>query len=361
MYDTKWLKSTMPKLKIHEPIFDYMRAIAVCAVVALHTSAIVVVKYISNPDSFGWWTGNVVNSMVRWCVPVFVMLSGALLLDPSKSETATEFFRKRINRILIPLVFWSLVYIILAWVFHSMQSGFNFIELLRRLVTGLLSGRPHYHLWFLFMIIGLYAITPILRLILKRFHSYCLYIGLGCLALTVYATGMQWTENIIIMARKIFATQFIEFIGYFILGSALFHNLRKQKTLWPFIALALLSMFTTAHGTYNQIINNHPVPFYFYSYNSPFVAVMVVSIFIVFCGLRDTLKVNKMITVLSDNSLGIYIIHAALLDIITQSMYRLCVMIHPVLFIPTAVVLLIALSVCISIGIRKIPIMRKVV
>ncbi|MFZ4557738.1 MAG: acyltransferase family protein, partial [Pseudanabaena sp.] len=64
---------------------DKARIFAVIAVIVLHVSAIVVVgiKDFNDPQ---WWFGNIYDSMVRWCVPVFVMISGALLLSETKNE-----------------------------------------------------------------------------------------------------------------------------------------------------------------------------------------------------------------------------------------------------------------------------------
>ena len=84
---------------------DNSRLIATFAAVFLHVAAGVVVY--SNPGSQYWWAGNIYNSFVRWCVPVFVMVSGALLLNPNKMESMETFYKKRLSRILIPLLFWA--------------------------------------------------------------------------------------------------------------------------------------------------------------------------------------------------------------------------------------------------------------
>src|SRR3546814_13654277 len=58
-----------------------------------------------------WWASNFDDSLTRSCVPVFLMISGVLLLG--KQETLAVFFRKRFARILPPLLFWSLFY--MSW------------------------------------------------------------------------------------------------------------------------------------------------------------------------------------------------------------------------------------------------------
>ncbi|WP_241901942.1 acyltransferase, partial [Vibrio breoganii] len=84
-----------------------LRAIAAIAVVLLHSSA----KFVTNEyfmnDLQAWWAGNIFDSSTRWCVPIFVMLSGFLLTSGEKEESQYEFYKKRLNKIFIPLIFWT--------------------------------------------------------------------------------------------------------------------------------------------------------------------------------------------------------------------------------------------------------------
>ena len=144
---------------------DNARIIAAFAVVLLHVSNGHLEVVDIGTDN--WWITNILDSAVRWCVPVFVMLSGLLLLDPEKIETTGEFYRKRASRILLPLVFWSAFY--LFWLYFIIALAGNHLPL-GFLLKKLLSGTPYYHMWFVYMIVGLYLVTPFLRK-LTRFCS----------------------------------------------------------------------------------------------------------------------------------------------------------------------------------------------
>ena len=88
--------------------FEYinqLRVIAAFGVVVGHVSIWVV--SMMEPLSFDWWVGSFGHFMARWTVPVFVMVSGALLLDPSKEDRPIDFYKKRMRRILVPLIFWT--------------------------------------------------------------------------------------------------------------------------------------------------------------------------------------------------------------------------------------------------------------
>ena len=120
--------------------------------------------------------GCALGSLVRPCVPLFVMMSGVLLL-PVRG-TMTEFYSKRMKRLVVPLVFWSLV-LPLAYFFYlnyGVTSNSPFIDMslftwemtLRKLYTFVFNfNYDTTPLWYLYMLIGLYFIMPILSAWLK--------------------------------------------------------------------------------------------------------------------------------------------------------------------------------------------------
>ena len=88
---------------------NLLRVVAMFGVVLLHVTAPLLYKYGKTPMSY-WWTANIFDSAVRVCVPLFFMISGYFLLD--KSEKLSRFITKRIKKVVVPLVIWSIVYII---------------------------------------------------------------------------------------------------------------------------------------------------------------------------------------------------------------------------------------------------------
>src|SRR6476619_5061675 len=90
---------------------DMLRAISILAVIILHNAADYDDQLGDIPMSH-WWSGVVWDGLVRFCVPMFVVLSGVFLLKAGKEVTYKEVFFKRLPKILIPLVFWSIVYVL---------------------------------------------------------------------------------------------------------------------------------------------------------------------------------------------------------------------------------------------------------
>jgi len=89
---------------------DNLRAIATIGVIILHVSGPLTYQFGTIVNSW-WWVGNIFNSIVRGSVPLFLMVTGALLL-PKEYDLST-FLKKRFLRVLIPFFFWGLIHIVM--------------------------------------------------------------------------------------------------------------------------------------------------------------------------------------------------------------------------------------------------------
>ncbi|MBR0437044.1 MAG: acyltransferase family protein, partial [Clostridia bacterium] len=133
-------------IKERQICFDVLKIIATFAVVMLHVSAQhwFYVK-LKTPE---WRAFNLYDGSVRFPVPVFVMISGALFL--SADRPLRQMYGKYILRIVTAFLFWSVLYAAISYV-----RGTALIEVLKEAIKG------HYHLWYLYMIAGLYVIVPL--------------------------------------------------------------------------------------------------------------------------------------------------------------------------------------------------------
>lgn len=139
----------------HSYSIDLIRLVSTIAIIIIHVSGFVVAAYPS-PHHLGWPFALFLASYFRWGTPVFIMVSGYLLLGKDK-YTPAEFYRRRLKRLLIPFLFWNLFY-------YFIYTGLNGvartpIDFLNRFI----SGGTFYHLYFLYLILGLYFITPFLN------------------------------------------------------------------------------------------------------------------------------------------------------------------------------------------------------
>ncbi|WP_420152587.1 acyltransferase [Siphonobacter sp.] len=155
---------------------DRLRVLACFLVILSHCCDPFVAKFDADRESF--LTGVAIGSLVRPCVPLFVMLSGVLLFPVTSS--VSEFYKKRIGRILIPLVFWSLVLPILFYVYLNFinpgtmnpaidKTDHTLPATLRKLYTFVFNFNfATIPLWYLYMLIGLYLVMPIFSVWLQQ-------------------------------------------------------------------------------------------------------------------------------------------------------------------------------------------------
>ena len=138
--------------------YDVLRALAIIGIVFCHVSVSYVSRDINSPNLY---ISVFFDCFRDFSIPIFVMLSGALLIG--KKDTLIKFFKKRLSRLFIPFLFWVLVYII----FTSIRShGFNLDSALK-IFFGT-AGTLGVHFWFVWMIIiayvGIFIINKVMQL-----------------------------------------------------------------------------------------------------------------------------------------------------------------------------------------------------
>lgn len=137
---------------------DYLRVVACFMVMLVHACEPFYLggegTYIANSYDALWVT--LINSALRCCVPLFIMASSYLLF-PLKVDSVT-FFRRRAVRILVPFAAWSILYAVVPmW---GCSDGFSIKQNLANLTLNL--NMHAGHLWFVYMLIGVYIAMPIL-------------------------------------------------------------------------------------------------------------------------------------------------------------------------------------------------------
>lgn len=210
---------------------DNARILAIFAVILLHVA--VGAAWQSEPGSFLWIYNTSFDVLVRWCVPVFVMVSGALLLEPHAEETLGDFYKKRFSKVLIPFLFWAIVYIFWGHYRENIQEPLSFSYVIERLA----SGKPYYHLWFLYMLLGLYAFTPVFRIVIAHMkrRDLVFYIALAFFISTIEALY----EVLGTGESNLFLVWFLVFIPYFVAG----YLVRHYEPALSTGKLALITLF----------------------------------------------------------------------------------------------------------------------
>lgn len=290
---------------------DFLRVISMFAVIILHTAS----SKINSVDigSLNWQVLNFFDSATRWCVPIFVMISGILFLNPKKEISIGNIYKKYIPRLLIILFAWNFLYAIFSCV---VEHSFS----LQTFISNILLGPVH--MWFLYMIIGLYMITPFLRKIAHddKLLKYFLVLWLIYSIITniTQITGLSIVETI--LEDKMFINFIIGYSGYFLLGYFLSNKDYKSKWAITFTIICFIITFLgTSVLSNGQAITNQSL----YSNFSLTTIGMSIGIFVLSKNLYSEKeeinnKFKNIISVLSKYSLGIYIIHFWILNILSK-------------------------------------------
>jgi len=185
-----------------------LRILAIYAVVTAHVAMGLTMPM--RPFTANWWLGCWLFYVAHAAIPIFVMISGALLLGNERQESAMEFYKRRLYRAGIPLVFWTIVYLIVRQVVDGER-------LTAGTIAGLiLRGEPYYHLWFLYMIAGLYLVTPALRMFVRHAPQRDRLFVIAIILLL--ANAYFQTDVLLWNNRRSIFTMFIPFIGYYLCG-----------------------------------------------------------------------------------------------------------------------------------------------
>lgn len=335
--------------------FDTLRALATIGVIVIHvTSPVLNMTFIKNMQF--WWVGNVVESFVRFPVPLFLMLSGATMLG--KEYPLGEFYKKRFMRVLVPFLFWMVVYWVFRWnmLMPSVQpktvaSTFSWaIDLF--LKEGISK-----HFWYIYMILFIYLFLPFLGKALRKLNNpTILLILLGWFILCFISKKLplsfyNWTENYHYKLLGYFLYTGYLVLGYYLAKVELSSIKIRYTSIIAFVITALIAaiytyVFSTNSGKLDQSI---------YGYLTTNTIIQSASIFLIFKNF--SVKNNFILRIqntISNYSYGIYLVHIMIIGILFRNGIYWSFA-HPLLSLPLLTLMVLFSSFGIIFVLRKIP------
>ena len=338
---------------------DILRIVATFAIVVLHTATSE--WYGVSVQSDHWLGLNFYNTLVRWGVAIFIMLSGAFFLDPHISRTPDKIFGKYIPRIAVALIFWGGLY----GCFHVVSnSHFTAIDFLKVPLSFLFE--PQVHLWFLYVIIGLYLLTPLLRIFTKHATKkeleYFLFLFV-CFGTLLPLLSQYFLESVHQpLYRNLIIPGFSSFVGYFVAGYYFQHYSLMRKTRLLFYALGILSWaFIFLGSTQLSIEKNTPNEYLMGNFR-PMTFAMATGIFLFakeFLGRRTFgVRVERVVLWLSGCTFGIYLVHPLIISAFLKLGGNLY-FISSFISVPLISCILFLVSLFITALIKKIPLIHK--
>lgn len=333
--------------------FDLLRLAASFAVIVLHLSA----QHWADVgvDTAAWRAFNLYDGLVRWCVPVFAMISGALFL--SRPVSLAKLWRKHIAKIALAFVFWSALYAAVSALRFELTVG----QLLSEFVRG------HYHLWFLFMIAGLYMLVPLLRpiaqserllryyLLLSFLFAFLLPELAALLALVTNRLGAS-LQAVLGYADLRFL---MGFPCYFLLGYALDRRTIGRGEARVIYALGAAAFVFTVAATRTVSLRLAAPYGLFYDVFSVNVLLEAAAVFTFFK--RHPLSgaaARRLVRPLADASFGAYLIHALLIDTLQCELGLDTLSFSPLLAVPALAMLVFTGAYAASLLLRRVPFLR---
>ncbi len=204
---------------------DFIRAVAALAVIAIHVSA----TYI-DVSRGAYYT----NQLVRFAVPLFVLISGLLLYRTNDSikdfKGYLAFLGKRLKKIFIPYLIWSLIYTLFTMRADLGSVWLNKAEFLTDFGRKLLIGNACTHLYFVIIIIQMYLLFPLLKTFVIRFPKTAFW---TCLAVTLVSQTAIYLHSMKIIRIQDFILPKYEvfpvWIFFFVFGMLYSRNMEQWE------------------------------------------------------------------------------------------------------------------------------------
>jgi len=319
---------------------DLLRVVAIFGVILLHLSM----------DTDRWYLPVIYDGLTRWSVPIFVMISRSLFLNPRKELTVSLILRKYVRRLLQAYIFWWLFYCLFKFVRAGMIT--------HSWALADLPLSPQYHLWFLPMLACVYLLIPLLKKIAadRALLRYVLILWLVCLTIDfVTIRDVPQISHLLRLGQVAgYAGYFL--LGYFLSSASLTH--RQRLVIYSLgIAGALASvaggsvLYYLRGSAYTRFLANV----------TPHVVMMSAALFVFFRqhAPRMEHRLAGFVRYVQKDLFGIYLVHLLWIIVLDYSFawYMRC---H-VVTLPLLAVAVFVLSLFTVKLLRRVPFLSRVV
>jgi surface polysaccharide O-acyltransferase-like enzyme len=305
-------------------------------------------------DSF-WWYGLLVNNLVRFAVPMFLLLSGATLL--TKKIDLRQFYQKRFSRVLIPALFWVPAYWIFRWfMLRPWQRPHDFDAIIKWGVDLFVREGVSVHLWYVYMILLLYLIIPLISKAIQKSSksTILIFLFIWMLINTLQSLGVFSIETLPILYKRLYT--YLLYVGYLVLGYSLrihFEHIALKK--WVSLLVFFVTVIIACAGTYWLSAVNGELTLTFMGTFTINTLIQTVAVFFLFKNAEiENSGFRFFIQLISDYSFGIYFVHIMIISLF----FRVGIfwtMAHPAISVPIVVLLTLISSVLVIFLLRKIP------
>lgn len=346
-------QAKLPEKKEKIVYLELLRTIACFLVIVNHTISGVFLP--RTPQTGTWWAAIISFFISKTAVPLFLMISGALLLGKVEKK---EKHIKRIRRIILDIVIFSFVF----YVYGSIKTGtaIDITEFFKRV------GWQHFTnaYWYLYLYVGILVMMPLFQRLSanmnRRMYCYLILISV------VFLGGMPLVTHYLpgVSVHQLFPETFISvYAGIVFLGYFLAHEVEIKHSYALISVLVFIGMICLqAYGTYLEY-QHYPEDYLFYD-NRTFITnvLAAAALFYLarwFASVAEWKGFWRCVTILGGCSFGIYLLSDIFIDTYAMSYLMLMQKLH----ILKATVLyqmeVFGTALAITAVLRQIPIIKK--
>ena len=327
--------------KTREYAFDILRVISMIMVIIIHI-ANVYCRSFGMISTKSYLISLIFNTICRVSVPIFFMISGTLLLDRSFNK---EKYFKRVIKYAILIVVWDIIYLVWEYLF----LGVTYDKLYMLIIDPYRA-----HLWFLYTILVLYAVQPLLKLIMDKSNNV---VKIILLTLWIILSLASMINPYVAKFFTIFS-----YIGYFIIGKYLYDFIKKidlRKYNVSFILIMIICFSISIWMNYSLSIRLNQFYNLFFAYRTPFIMISSFALYTLIISNYRKDSLNKFVTGLSDLSLGVYLIHGIFLDVTVKVFIYSSI--NSLIGIPIFTIIIFVLSIISTFIIKKIKYLNYII
>lgn len=349
------------------PWLDYLRTLACVLVIVSH---IVGQFFVSPPFTTGnenFSCSSIYTVLTRVSIPLFFMISGALLL-PLRESTGV-FLKKRFSRVLVPFLLWSVLYTVFPWSYEWLTGdSFKTIFPLSRATADLpsmgmnlllipLKFGAGIHLWYLYVLIGLYLFAPIISPWLEKAgkKQFLYFLSLWGISLFLPYINKAYPNVLGQCPWNDYGTlhSFSGYLGYMVLGC--FLRRYHSHFSWPRVAAwalpcLIISFWLTLSFYRTSTMEAQASSGEYIGFASVNVAVMAIALFALFQSIPYAAPgspsglATRIVAEFSKMSFGIYLIHFFLVG----TLYHLLDELHWLAYPASISIPILTLATCLA-------------
>ena len=324
---------------------DILRVLGALAVVALHTLNAPVVAYKGELSASLLYNLKSVEILMGWVVPVFFMITGYCLSN--KKECSYKYCFSHVKKYVIVLFTIGLFYALLEEIYSAMGSGAPLFSLsmLGRALLNVINGNLWDHMWFVYSIIGIYLVMPVIHTFMQTGER-----NIRILTLLLFIFSILLPEINRKTALNIDVDfPFMGFLFYVCFGAMARKCETKKWFYYTVIVLGILSAiymvnFHTEIGRYDN--------------KSPFISLLAMAVFLFVNSFE--FKGNKVIYELAACTWGIYLVHPIFLNVGIKLFKIDLLTTMPYLKLTAAWLVVFALSFGLVWILRRLPLFKEI-